>query len=360
MQAPATRRKTTTAAALVRTLALALLAALAVTGLAAAPAHAADGDVTWSVRTAPNGFGDDRSSYSYNTNPGGQIKDAMVVANRGKTPLDLQIHAADGFTAETGTLDLLTTDKKSVGIGAWVHADRDSVVIKPGKSVTIPFTVTVPANATPGDHVGGILTSLTQADDAAGINVDRRLGIKIRLRVSGKLQPSLAVEDLQVRYAGTADPFAKGDATVTYSVHNTGNAVLTAQQRVSLSGPFGWLRVDAGKIAPPPALLPGERWKVTVPVHGVTPAFSLAATATLTPLLTDASGSTSALDPVSATTHGWAVPWTLSLLLLALIAAVAGALVLTRRRTARRKLHEEARLRDAVEQALRERSTQES
>ncbi|QXE36359.1 DUF916 domain-containing protein [Streptomyces sp. GMY02] len=353
-------RRKTAVAGLVRTAALALLMVVAVAGLSAGPAAAAEGDVTWTVRTAPNSYGDDRSSYSYTVNPGGQLKDAMVVANRSKTPLELAVYAADGYTTDTGQLDLLTQDKKSVGIGAWVHAGRSSVVIQPGKSAEIPFTVGVPDNAPPGDYVGGILTSLKQSDDAEGINVDRRLGIKVKLRVSGALKPNLAVEDLHVEYDGSASPFATGDATVTYTIHNTGNAILSTRQAVSVSGPFGWLRTDAGRIAAPPELLPGEDWKVKVPVHGVRPAVSLAATVTLTPLLTDASGTTTALKPVESTTHGWAVPWTLLALVLVLIAAGVGTFLLIRRNRARRKLAEEARVRTAVEQALRDKETQQS
>ncbi|MFF7140863.1 MULTISPECIES: WxL protein peptidoglycan domain-containing protein [Streptomyces] len=358
MNAPPTRRSSTTAAALVRTVALALLAALALTGLCAGPVAAADGDVTWTVRTAPNAYGTARSSFSHGINPGGQIKDAMIVANRGTSPLTLAVYAADGYTTDAGQLDLLTKDKKSRAVGAWVHAARDSIVVRPGKAVTVPFTISVPDNATPGDHVGGILTSLKQSDDAEGINVDRRLGIRIKLRVSGELQPKLAVEDLHVDYDGSFNPFAKGDATVTYTVHNTGNTVLSAQQKASLSGPFGWLRTEAGAIAAPPELLPGERWKVTVPVHGVAPAVVLSATTTLTPLLTDASGSTTSLKPVEATAHGWAVPWTLLLFLVLLIAAAVGAFLLSRRNRARRALREDARVRDAVEEALREHTPQ--
>ncbi|WP_329158549.1 DUF916 domain-containing protein [Streptomyces sp. NBC_01717] len=353
MHPPVPRRKTNVSA-LVRNATLALLMALAAVGLRVDPALADNGDVTWTVRTAANGYGDDRSSFSYGVNPGGTAEDAMVVANHSKSPLELAVYAADGFTAGTGQLDLLTQDKKSVGIGAWVHADRDSVVIKPGKSARIPFTVAVPDNATPGDYVGGILTSLRQSDEAEGINVDRRLGIRVKLRVSGELKPKLAIEDLHVGYAGSFNPFAQGDATVTYTIHNTGNAILSAKQGVSVAGPFGWLRSAAGDIASPPELLPGESWKVKVPVHGVAPGVSLAATATLTPLLTDASGSTSSLKPVQATAHGWAVPWTLLLLVVVVIAAVAGALVLRRRNRVRRKAREDARIRDAVEQALRD------
>ncbi|WP_327290496.1 WxL protein peptidoglycan domain-containing protein [Streptomyces sp. NBC_01198] len=355
MHAPTARRKTA-ATALIRRVVLALLMALTVAGLAGGPAAAAGGDVTWTVRTAANTFGADRSSFSYSVNPGGQVKDTMTVANRGKAPLTLAVYASDGYTTGNGQLDLLTRDKKSVGIGAWVRAGRADVVVKPGQSADVPFTVTVPANATPGDYVGGILTSLKQPDAEQGITVDRRLGIRIAVRVSGALKPSLAVENLHTHYSGTLDPFAKGDATVTYTVHNTGNAVLSAEQAVSVSGPFGWLRTDAAEIEAPPALLPGESWKVKVPVHGVAPGFRLTATATLTPLLTDASGSTTALRKVSASTHTAAVPWTLTLLALILLAAAGCAFVLTRRARARRKLREDARVREAVERTLREQS----
>lgn len=97
-----------------------------------------------------------------------------------------------------------------------------------------------------------------------------------------------------------------------------------------------------------------------VPVHGVAPAVNLAANATLVPLLTDAAGSTTPLQPVRATVHGLAVPWTLLVLVVVVIAAVVGGLLLARRARARRKLHEDARVQSAVQQALRDRTTQES
>jgi len=347
----------TSRTALVRTVALALFLALAaaIAGPGTGPARAADGEVSWTVRTAANTYGSDRSSFGYSINPGGAIKDTMTVANHGKEPLTLTVYASDGFTTGTGQLDLLTRDKKSTGVGAWTRPDRDSVVVQPGRTADVPFTVTVPANATPGDHVGGILTSLKQPDADQGITVDRRLGIKIALRVSGELRPGLRVEDLHAGYRGTADPFGTGDATVSYTIHNTGNATLSARQAVSVSGPFGWLKADVKDVAAPPSLLPGETWKVKVPVHGVAPGFRLSATVTLTPLLTDASGSTSPLQPVKATTHGWAVPWTLVALVVLAAAAVVGALLLSRRSRARARQREDARVKEAVEATLRAR-----
>ncbi|WP_432829762.1 COG1470 family protein [Dactylosporangium sp. CA-092794] len=324
---------------------VALAAAVAVAGPGAGRALAYEGEVTWTVRTASNSYGADRSSYSYAVNPGGQIKDAMVVANRGKDPLTLAVYAGDGYTTGTGQLDLLTKDKKSVGIGAWLHAENATVAVPPGQTVDVPFTLDVPKNATPGDYAGGIVTSLTAPDATQTINVERRLGIKIKLRVGGDLKPALAIEDLHLDHAGS-------DATVTYTIHNTGNAILSGDQQVSIAGPFGWLRADAAQVPTPPELLPGERWKVTVPVHGVDSAGRLTATTTITPKLTDESGSTTSLKEVRAEASVWALPWLWLLLVVVVIALVVVGVLLLRRLRARGKAREAERVRAAVEKAL--------
>lgn len=322
--------------ALVYAAAVTLLAAPGLAGVGAGPAAAADGGFPWEVKTAANSFGDHRQNYSYALNPGGQVKDGLVVVNHGATPLNLDVYAADAFTTGAGQLDLAAKDAKPVGVGGWVHAARNGVKVPPGKSAEVPFTVTVPDDAASGDHMGGIVTSLTQRSAADGTKVNRRLGIRIRLRVGGELKPHLSVENPRVRYSGTPNPFGKGDATITYTIRNTGNAILSARQAASAAGPFGLSRVSAGQIDDSPQLLPGETWRVSARVHGVPPALRLTATITLIPLLTDASGSTAPLATVKATTHAWPVPWAL-LLLLAVLCGLAVVVLVLRRRRSRAK-----------------------
>lgn len=304
-------------------IAVGLLAVLGL-GLAGAGTAAAD-DASWVVRTAANELGDDRPNYSYTVNPGDQVSDGLVVVNRGTTPLDLSVYAADGFTTKSGRLDLLTRNAKSTGVGVWVRPAAASVHILPGKSAEVPFTVTVPAGAEPGDHLGGIVASLSEG------KLDRRVGIRIHLRVGGALEPRVAVEDLRVRYAGTPNPFGTGDATLTYTVHNTGNAILAARSTAAVNGPFGRWRVPAKDIADTPQLLPGETWQVSVPLEDVTPAVSLAAKVSLVPLLADAAGSIAPLAATSATSQAWAVPWTLLLVVLLVVALVVAGLLAVRR-----------------------------
>ncbi|MDX6258650.1 MAG: hypothetical protein QOH84_338 [Kribbellaceae bacterium] len=294
-----------------------LLLAVGAIVLGAGTAAAAD-TTPWQVKTASNSYGSNRANYSYTLAAGGEVQDAFVVLNRGKTPLELAVYAGDAFTTPDGELDLRGSDSKD--LGTWVHADRKQVKVLPGKSVEVPFKIAVPADARPGDHLGGVITSLTQND------VERRLAIRIRLRVSGELKPSLAVEDLKVRYSGSL--LGNGDATVAYEIRNTGNTIAAARQTASVSGPFGRLKAQSGGIADSPQLLPGETWKVSVPVEGVTPAGRLTGAVELLPLVTDAAGSTATFAAVETTAHAWTIPWPL-LLLLVLVAA--GAVLVIRR-----------------------------
>ncbi len=335
-------------------LAALLVAAVVAVGGSASPALAAgDGDVTWGVRTAANQNGADRQNFGYRIAPGGTITDAIVVGNHAATPITLDVYAADGFTTSSGQLDVAKREAKAEAVGAWTALRDHTVTIAPGGAVEVPFTVTVPKDATPGDYAGGILTSLPQAAQENGISVDRRLGIRMHLRVDGKLAPAVAVEKMRVDYTGTPNPFGAGDATVTYTVHNTGNVRLSAGQTVALSGPFGWFPVDAGTVTAVPELLPGESWSVSVPVRGVVPAFWLTATTALSPKLPAVTGSTPGVDGVAAEAGALAVPWALLVLLLVVAAAVVGTVLVLRRGRRASAEREDERVKKAVEEALK-------
>ncbi|MEV6897022.1 DUF916 domain-containing protein [Amycolatopsis sp. NPDC051372] len=289
---------------------------------------ASQGTVPWAVSTADNEFGADRVNYSYTAEAGEQVHDGLKVVNNGTAPLELAVYTADAFTRPDGQVDLLARDKKSVGVGAWARAASDHLKLGPGESADVPFTVAVPAGTKAGDFLGGIVTSVQQG------TVERRLGIRIRLRVGGDLTPALSVEDAHVDYSGTANPFGTGDATLSYTLHNTGNAITAARQSASVSSLFGAWTIPAAAIPDSPQLLPGETWHVSVPVHGVVPGVRVAADVSITPLLTDASGSVAPRDVVTGSAGGWAVPWTLLVVLVLLVLVVVFVVRRLRKRRA--------------------------
>lgn len=337
----------------------ALVSALLAVGMVAAVAGAASParaetsqpDVTWGVRTGVSEHGEGRDNYAYEVDAGETVRDAIIIANYDDEPLVLDVYAADGLTTSSGQLDVAARDVRPRRVGAWVVPAADRVTVQPGESLEVPFTIAVPGNATPGDHAGGILTTLTSSA-ADGVTVDRRLGIRIHLRVGGDLAPGLTVEGLNVSYAGTLNPFGTGGATVSYTVRNSGNTRLSSNQTVTLAGPFGIFPVDAPTIDAVPELLPGEGWPVSVRVEGALPLFVLTGTVVLEPQTVTASTPTPASVEASASTV--AVPWTSLVLLLLLAGGVAVWIVAARRGRANRKKREDARVEEAVARTLRE------
>jgi len=283
------------------------------------------GPVTWGVAPAGPDGPDGRAAYHYRLDPGAVLTDHLAVSNLSTRRLTVAVYASDAFTTLQGGFDLLPAGQPPTGVGAWVRFGGDELTI-PGRSrVVVPFRLVVPADATPGDHTGGVVAAVAGPSDGSesGVRVDRRVGARIYLRVSGQLRPVLSVEQLRAGYAGT-HPFGAGVFTVTYTIRNTGNVRLAAQPLVSVTGPLGLGRRDreAGAV---PEILPGGSVTLTTPVTGAPPLIRLAGTVTVTPAAVDGARLDPAPVPATARVAVWAVPWlTLGLLLLLVGLAATG------------------------------------
>jgi hypothetical protein len=339
----------------------ALVAAVAGALLVAAPASYADESpapaptpkdaVTWGTGPTDNDVGTGRPNFSYEAQPGGTLRDSIDVINRSDRALQLTIYASDAFTTSSGVLDLLPADQEPVGVGTWIALDDDALRVPAGTTVSVPFTLTVPENATPGDHTGGIVTSLVTEETDGQVSVDRRIGSRVLVRVAGELRPQLSVTDVQASYDGTVSPVSPGTAHVTYTVTNTGNVRLAAHQTVTAAGPFGLL---GSSVTPAdlPELLPGSSRTLTADVDGVWPTVRITADVALQPYVTNAE---LAVDAATATGASalWAIPWGQLLVLAVVALLVWGALLLRRRRRAA----VEAQVAAAVAEALRKGET---
>ncbi|MEU2200727.1 DUF916 domain-containing protein [Isoptericola sp. NPDC019482] len=327
-RAPSRVRAAAAAAlALAATLAASLVAVVAPT-----TAHAVTSDdLTWSLSPKDGEQGDGRANFAYAVEPGDRLRDVLVVTNRSATPLDLAVYGTDALTTPSGHLDLLPADQEPTDVGTWLTLETDGgVAIDPGETVEVPFTLEVPQDATPGDHAGGVVTSLRQQVGDGALSVDRRLALRVHARVGGALAPGLAVSDVGVVVHPTANPVGAARATVTYTLTNTGNARLVPTESVRLTGPGA--SASAGG-EPADELLPGAVVRRTVQVDGVRPTFRVTADVRADGLVVGVGGG--GATTATGTAAGWAVPWAL-VGVVVLVVAAAVAWPLWRSRRARR------------------------
>ena len=315
-------------------------------GTAGATAPPGESDpVTWSVSTPDNEFGAGRPNYQYEIAPGGTISDGMVVTNHADRELALNVYAADGFINAGGQLDLLPAAQPSTELGTWVDLSAETITLPAGESVLVPFAVTVPANAPPGDYTAGVVTSLVSAN-ADGVTVDRRSGSRMYVRVTGDIVPGLTLSDPVVTYSGSLAPWQPGTVQVQFTVTNTGNVRLDTAATVQVAGPWG-VGASTVPVDDLPEMLPGESVQRTVEITDVWPVLRANVD-----LQANGVAAQDGSAPVSAdaTDGAWAVPW----MILGLLIAAAGLILWQRRRAAHRRQDTDDKVALAVENALRE------
>lgn len=302
--------------------------------IAASSTTASDsGDVAWSMIPAITDVGAERSNFSYALEPGETVEDAVMVRNSGATALSLAVYGSDAFTDDAGALDISTAETGSTDVGQWITPATERIEIAPGGIARLPFSVTVPADAQPGEHAGALLTVRQSTGDT--VSVDMRYATRVTVAVAGKLTAGLSLDDASLAVTTGFWPWEPASAHVSYGVHNTGNTRLSAAQLITAPGVelYSTPGADAG-LATLSELLPDAVVAVDATVDGLSAWSPLAdVSVSVSPtVLAGAGGATLAAEQqqlalsATAIAPGWWV-----------MIAAAGAVTLFAIRFARRR-----------------------
>lgn len=299
----------------------ALMLVIVVAGaLASAPSARADDTApptdAVGVATRPagaDGLPDARTRFEYSADPGQSVTDHVLVGNTGTERQDFTVYATDAYNEPNGEVALLATAETPTRLGSWVTFEggqsRLQFSLEPDEVRLITFTVTFPAEATPGDHVGGLVASVLDA--SSQIAVDRRVATTMFARVSGELQPRLTLASFDATYQGDWwNPFS-GSVKVLYTVDNPGNVALAANVTM---GAVTWFGIPAaspqgGSV---PTLLPGSSATYEFEISGVGQWGYLNPGAELAPFVDSSDPTRQVLvQPIRRDTVTLAMPWVL-------------------------------------------------
>lgn len=249
--------------------ALSTILVLALGGLVLS-AGAAHADETVGISIAPadtKGATSTRTRFVYKADPGQVVSDQVKVSNVGTTPLEVTVFAADAYNDDNGDYALKSTTDKPVGAAAWTLFSGKAqlkLTLARGESKVIPFTVTIPKDATPGDHAAGVLASATSPGQVA---VERRIADRMYVRVSGKLQPALTISSFSATHHSGLNPLA-GSVSVDATITNTGNVALEGVTTLTATT---WFGLSVGQLSRKELkeILPGNTTTVSFEITGV-------------------------------------------------------------------------------------------
>ena len=175
---------------------LALLSAALLALAAFSTIAGAEGPVEIGIQPAhqPSGQG---AYFSYEMEAGETTTDHAVIINSGTDALALRLYAADGITAINGSTAFATADEQRTGPSSWLSVDVSEVQVAAGGRATVPFTVSVPGDASSGDYVAGwVIEAPPKAGAAGGVGttVHERAGVAVVVRVPGPTEEKLVLE----------------------------------------------------------------------------------------------------------------------------------------------------------------------
>ncbi|MEW9530031.1 DUF916 domain-containing protein [Microbispora sp. NPDC049125] len=289
-------------------------------------------DTTWSVVPADANGPDGRRVIDIELPGGQQVTEHIAVTNRSTQPVDFAIDANDGYLTAKGYFDMRPSDAKPADGGAWIQVP-DKVTIAAGATAVVPVQVSIPQNATPGDHPAGVTASV---DTISGqVRVQNRVGVRLNIRVSGTYAAKVTVTGVRAEYGWSWNPFAAGTVDVTYTVANTGNVRLAPDSRIltsTFAGESGWNDTSDAKAR---EIMPGGSRTFTARVAGTWPMGLITTTVTAIPSPAGKPLPGVTADRVSTVATVWALPWP-QLAVLALLIGVFLAIRITGARRRRR------------------------
>jgi hypothetical protein len=296
--------------------------------------------LTWAVQPADRQGPDGRRWMEHTLNPGQVVTEHLAVRNFSGRTAVFALKAADGYLTDKGRFNMLPSNKASVDGGTWIKV-QDRVTVAAKGTTVVPFTITVPRDAKPGDHPAGIAATVTATGGT--VAVESRVGFRVMIRITGTITAALTVGDLTTIYRHSWNPFKAGTIHVRYTTTNNGSVTATGTGQVTTTELLGTTKHSAK--AEVGQTLPGGTHDIDIQIGGVWALGPLKTTVDLTPALLDGDTSDADIRPTSATTTVWTLPWP-QLILTALLTALALTARTARRRRRRRLADLLARARD--------------
>lgn len=171
--------------------------------------------------------------------PGESRDFSVTVSNLSSTEQTLYLFTRNISGVRAGGVPIFAAENAEVTgyeITEWVSLPESEIVIDGNSSRQISFTISVPDNASPGSHFGGVFVSVEPPRlRSSGAAIGYEVASILSIRVAGE-----AVEKAQIRSFSTNN-FIYGSPNVEFTavIENQGNVLLRPNGPLEITNMFG-------------------------------------------------------------------------------------------------------------------------
>lgn len=173
------------------------------------------------------------------TDPGKQIEKTLSITNESNEERTYYIFVRNIKGVEGGGVPIFADDDlESTGyeIKDWIKLEKETVVIQPHSKVEFNVIISVPENASPGSHFGGIFASVEPPRlREIGAGVGYEVASIVSLRISGDI-----LDDARIR-SFSSDKLFYSSKNVNFvaRIENQGNILIRPRGPLTITSMFG-------------------------------------------------------------------------------------------------------------------------
>lgn len=183
-------------------------------------------------------------SQHYTLNAGQSVSDELTVVNDGELGYTFTVYAGPYSVNDESYQPDFSSERQNTDVDDWVEFKKDSYYIEPGQTLKVPYTITVPKNASPGGHYGVLFAETKAAKLLGGTGVERkkRVGAIVYATVNGTYESGGRVVSLKVPAFQFRTPLFSEAI-----IQNTGNSDFAVKTTFNVTDAFGSKKYETSK-----------------------------------------------------------------------------------------------------------------
>jgi hypothetical protein len=181
--------------------------------------------------------------FSVEAEPGQTIKLSVRLGNIGDIGAAFRTYAADVHTMDNGGFEVLDSTAPVTDPTTWIDYPTDEIAFEPGQGQERTFTVTVPDDASPGQHIAGLametVDAVPFAEAGQGFQFDLvlRSALAVLITVPGPIEAAMELGEITM--------LQDTSFTLSIGLENSGNVLLKPAGVIRIVDAGGTLVVDS-------------------------------------------------------------------------------------------------------------------